>query len=60
VVLGLVVAFLRLPAEDDKLDRSACSAKKMFYELDLGGIVLLVASISCLFLAMQWGGQRLP
>jgi hypothetical protein len=60
VVFGLVVALLRFPTEDNKLGRSACSAKKLLYELDLGGSVLLVASISCLFPAMQWGGQRLP
>jgi hypothetical protein len=53
VVFGLVVAFLRFPTEDNKLGRLACSAKKLFYELDLGGSALLVASISCLFLAMQ-------
>jgi hypothetical protein len=56
VVFGLVVAFLRLPRIDQKVGRSVCSKRQLLYELDLGGIVLLIASVSCTFMAMQWGG----
>jgi hypothetical protein len=56
VIFGLVVTFLRLPRVDGEVDRPACSTKKLLYELDLGGSVLSVASVSCLFMAMQWGG----
>jgi hypothetical protein len=60
IVFVLVIALLRLPLPDQKADRSLCNWKQLLYQLDFGGSVLLVAFVSCLFMAMQWGGQRLP
>jgi hypothetical protein len=56
----LVVALLKLPTSDRKTDCPVRDSNQLLCQLDLGGSVLLIASISCLFMAMQWGGQRLP
>ncbi|KAH6873053.1 major facilitator superfamily domain-containing protein [Alternaria rosae] len=64
VVMGLVVVFLRLEKEDRagrvKSFNSRHYCGRFLLELDLGGSILLVASMCCLFMAMQWGGHRLP
>jgi hypothetical protein len=64
VVTGLVAIFLKLH-EGGRVGRVKCSNSRhgvgrFLFKLDLGGSVLLVASMCCLFMAMQWGGHRLP
>jgi uncharacterized membrane protein (DUF485 family) len=36
------------------------SAKEKIIKMDLGGTVLFISSIICLFLALQWGGNEVP
>ncbi|KAF1914749.1 permease of the major facilitator superfamily [Ampelomyces quisqualis] len=60
MVFMLVLACLKSMGVDGKADRSVCGIMQFLYRLDIGGSILLVASVSCLFMAMQWGGQSLP
>jgi hypothetical protein len=60
VVSAMIMFFLTLPIEGADKARPFGSAKDFFLRLDLGGGILLVASMVVLFLAMQWGGQDLP
>ena len=64
VVLGLVAVFLRLDRENRagkvKTSSRGHDVGRFFFKLDLGGSLLLIASMCCLFMAMQWGGHRLP
>jgi len=64
VVLGLVAVFLRLDRGKGvgkaKTSSSGHDVGRFFLKLDLGGSLLLIASMCCLFMAIQWGGHRLP
>ncbi|MCJ1386956.1 hypothetical protein MMC17_010085 [Xylographa soralifera] len=57
VVLLLIVLFLKLP--DANADRRLPLQEKLKY-MDPLGTIILVGAISCLLLALQWGGQSLP
>jgi hypothetical protein len=52
--------FLRLPADKASTAQESGGLKRFLSSLDLGGSALLISSMVALFLAMQWGGQRLP
>lgn len=56
----LVVVFLKLPVVNGKGTPRARKVMEFIRELDLGGALLLITSLTCLFMAMQWGGQKLP
>lgn len=57
-MLGLVFLGLNLKAKKAPLrDLSAIDKLK---RLDPLGIILLLGSVSCLFLALQWGGSSFP
>jgi len=64
MVLGLVAVFLRLDRENRagkvKTSNGGHDVGRFFFKLDLGGSLLLIAFMCCLFMAMQWGGHRLP
>lgn len=53
----LIMLFLRLL--DDHPDRRLPLKEKLKY-MDPLGTAILVGAISCLLLALQWGGQSLP
>ena len=57
IVWLLIVLFLTLP--DANADRRLPLKEKLKY-MDPIGTVILVGAISCLLLALQWGGQSLP
>ncbi|KAF2678928.1 MFS general substrate transporter, partial [Lentithecium fluviatile CBS 122367] len=61
VVAILVAIFLRLEKD---VGEAACRTKRgvmqILFQLDVAGSLLIMASVSCLLVAMQWGGQRLP
>ncbi|KAL8704959.1 MAG: hypothetical protein Q9201_001905 [Fulgogasparrea decipioides] len=57
-VAVLVVIFLTLHGVDQSTRRASLYTK--LRRLDLPGIVLLLASVSCLFLALQEGGVKVP
>jgi MFS family permease len=59
IVAFLVVIFFKLKSIDKANDQPRRGAKQMFYQLDLAGSVLVIASVCCLLLAMQWGGRSL-
>lgn len=50
--------FLKL--QPKKASEEFGGLKHFLLPLDLGGSVLLISAMVTLFLAMQWGGQRLP
>ena len=54
VVLGLLILFLQIPP--GQADRKSISSIDKFKRLDLPGILLIIASVTCLFLALQFGG----
>ncbi|ERF75984.1 hypothetical protein EPUS_01350 [Endocarpon pusillum Z07020] len=55
--LGVVLFFFRTP----KLMKAAeATLKEKLLQMDLQGTVLIVASLVCYMLAMQWGGISLP
>lgn len=60
MVFMLVGAFLKLKGVDGKADRPACGVKQFLFRLDIGGSILLIVAVSCLFMAMQWGGLSMP
>ncbi|KAF2869455.1 permease of the major facilitator superfamily [Massariosphaeria phaeospora] len=61
VVILLVAAFLKLQSVDGGvMDRPSRSGRHIFFQLDPVGSILMIASVCCLLLAMQWGGQSLP
>ncbi|KAL8730564.1 MAG: hypothetical protein Q9166_004018 [cf. Caloplaca sp. 2 TL-2023] len=57
-VVVLVILFLTLHGVDQSTRQASLYTK--FRRLDLPGIVLLLASVSCLFLALQEGGVKVP
>jgi hypothetical protein len=58
VVLVLVLAFLRVPGRRDK-NRTLAWRNKLRH-LDPLGCVTFLGAITCLLLALQWGGQTKP
>jgi len=57
-VLCLLFTFLRVPGLGNR-DRSLPILKKFRY-LDPLGCIIFIASITCLLLALQWGGHKNP
>ena len=43
-----------------KRQRSGLSFKEKVVRMDLGGTVLFISSIICLFLGLEWGGTDVP
>jgi hypothetical protein len=60
VVIALLLAFLRLPPRTDVDDAASRSFLHKLKTIDIGGMVLIIGSVCCLLLAMQWGGQTMP
>ncbi|KAF2827813.1 MFS multidrug transporter-like protein [Ophiobolus disseminans] len=60
IVFLLVAMFLKLRKTDRSKVYTSCSTRQFLHQLDLGGSVLLIGSMCCLFTAMQIGGQGLP
>ncbi|KAH8651556.1 efflux pump antibiotic resistance protein [Tricladium varicosporioides] len=60
VVLILIFLFLRLKQTKDQLGYQKETLLSRLKKLDPIGATLLISSICCLFLALQWGGQSLP
>ena len=58
VVFLLVVVFFELQGVD-KSSRAIPLTEKL-RKLDFPGVILIVASVSCLFLALQEGGSTVP
>ncbi|KAH7081063.1 major facilitator superfamily domain-containing protein [Paraphoma chrysanthemicola] len=60
IVFTLVAILLKL--KDDKVAKQhrGNSLSQRSFQLDIAGSILLIASMTSLFLAMQWGGLRLP
>ncbi|KAI4139613.1 MAG: hypothetical protein LQ341_004154 [Variospora aurantia] len=58
VVLVLVVFFLTLKGVDQSTRSLPLSIK--FKRLDLPGVVLIIAAVSCLFLALEEGSAQVP
>jgi hypothetical protein len=59
IVFVLVAALLKIKYDNGLTQRPTCSRRQFLSSLDLGGSILLIASMCSLFLAMQWGGHRL-
>lgn len=57
VVLLLIFVFLRLQDSKEKVVRTLSQQMR---EMDLIGMVCIIASVTSLLLAIQWGGQTLP
>lgn len=53
-VIALLLLFLHIP---DHIKPTPATWKEIIMQLDLPGLVTLLASLVCLTLAMQWGGQ---
>lgn len=53
-ILLLIVLFLKIPKH---IKPAAVTSKELFLQLDLPGFSLLLASLVCMTLALQWGGQ---
>jgi len=60
VVIALLLAFLRLEPRTETDDAASHSLLHKLKTIDIGGMVLIVGSVCCLLLAMQWGGQTMP
>jgi protein-S-isoprenylcysteine O-methyltransferase Ste14 len=58
VVFILICIFLKLKGIDQSTRQLHLHEK--FQKLDIPGVVLIVASVSCLFLALQQGGTVVP
>ncbi|KAL9122049.1 MAG: hypothetical protein Q9187_001396 [Circinaria calcarea] len=58
IVFFLVLIFLKLHGVDTE-DRSLAWRNKIRH-MDLGGAITLIAAVSCLLLALQWGGNIYP
>ncbi|KAI9879023.1 MAG: hypothetical protein M1830_009822 [Pleopsidium flavum] len=58
VVLLLILCFLKLKNLDETGIQLPLRAK--IRELDAGGAILIISSICCLLLALQWGGTTYP
>ncbi len=56
IVFGLVLLGLKLKSKKDPM-RELPTTEKL-KRLDPLGIILLLGAVSCLFLALQWGGSR--
>ncbi len=59
MVILIVAAFLRLKCTTGAAGRPKHSAKHVFFRLDPAASILLIASVCCLLVAMQRGGQHL-
>ncbi|KUJ24525.1 MFS general substrate transporter [Mollisia scopiformis] len=59
IVMILIMVFLKLERSSEKVSSSSTWYQKV-KELDLVGTVLIIASICCLLLALQRGGQTVP
>ena len=57
-MFGLILLFLTLVGIDQSTRQIPLTTK--LRRLDLPGVVLLIASVSCLFLALQDGGTGVP
>lgn len=55
----IIVLVLRLPASATR-EKSSTSFREKVSRLDFPGIVLILGSVCCLVLALQWGGQTKP
>lgn len=53
-VIALLLLFLHIP---DHIKTAPATWKEIMMQLDLPGLMTLLASLVCLTLAMQWGGQ---
>jgi hypothetical protein len=60
IVVVLVTVLLKIKYDNGVTQRPTCGRRQFLSRLDLGGSILLIASMCSLFLAMQWGGHRLP
>lgn len=58
--MAMLLAFLKLEQQTDEDYSTPHSFLDKLKTIDLGGMVLIISSISCLLLAMQWGGQTMP
>ena len=58
VVFVLLFSFLKLKGADEDI-RKLPLRKKLQY-LDPLGVVLLLGGVTCLLLALQWGGHKYP
>ncbi|KAF1969851.1 MFS general substrate transporter [Bimuria novae-zelandiae CBS 107.79] len=58
VVFALILIFLQLHGVDDSTRKLPLALK--LKKLDFPGVFLLIASVSCLFLALQEGGTTFP
>lgn len=45
---------------EPKREALKLTLKEKLVRMDLGGTVLFVSSIVCLFLGLEWGGNELP
>lgn len=55
--LGVVLLFFRTPSS---MKPAEATPWEKFLQLDLQGTILVVASLVCYMLPMQWGGVSLP
>lgn len=60
IVAFLILIFLKLERSQETTTRLKGGIKDIVHALDLSGSVIMMASVCCLFIAMQYGGQRLP
>ncbi|KAK9416944.1 putative Major facilitator superfamily (MFS) profile domain-containing protein [Seiridium unicorne] len=62
VVLVLIFFLLRLPKEPSNTSDSsqAMTIMQKVWKLDPVGALLIVAAVTCILLALQWGGQSKP
>ena len=56
IVIGGLIPFFRSPQASARL--ASLPPKEKFKRMDPPGTVILVAAITCLLLALQWGGQK--
>jgi Fungal trichothecene efflux pump (TRI12) len=57
---GLSVLLMLFGFREPKREALKLSIKEKLVRMDLGGTVLFIASISCLFLGLEWGGNEIP
>ena len=60
VVMILIFFFLRMKRNGQREIGQTTKLGQKLKQLDIIGMTLIIASICCLLLAMQWGGEKLP
>jgi hypothetical protein len=57
---GVSVLMMLFAFREPKRDELKLIIKEKLGRMDLGGTVLFISSIVCLFLGLEWGGNEIP